>query len=102
MRKHKMVTSIPRYSPRIRITCKQPEASPKILSRFLRHQANLVDGTKNCAKYKFWMDLTCPIATVRLAGAWIQGVSVGGENFNTTVFTLVYDVVSQLNPKKDF
>ena len=66
------------------------------------HQFRLVDGTKNCAVYKFWMDLTCDLATVRLAGAWIQGVSAEGKNFDTTVFTLVYDVLTQLNPKKDF
>ena len=99
MRKHKMVTSIPRYSPRIRITCKQPEAHPKTLSRFLRHQANLVDGTKRASEYKFWMDLTCSIATVRLVGCWVQATSEEGKN---TIFALVWDVLTQLNPKKDF
>jgi hypothetical protein len=72
----------------IRLHCKLPCDPHEILSRYLYHNRTLVDKLGRSRNYKFWMDLTCKLAAVRLVGCWVDLIR---EYSNESVFHVVLD-----------
>lgn len=100
MQKGEEVTKILRFRNALYLHCNAPDRSPKILARFLRHNNETACMSPMPVAYKFWMDLTCPIATVRYCGCWVKGFDLTLPN--VTVFELCFDTVVPLAPKSDF
>ena len=90
---------IPRFGTRLAIHCKTPDCSPKILARYLYNNNSIAckSPLHQSTMYKFWMDLTCQIATVRFHGCWVNGIDVSDPK--VTIFALRFDVIDLLPPK---
>lgn len=102
MREGKEVTKVLRFGTALILHCNAPDCAPKTLARFLHHNNATACRLPmhRASAYKFWMDLTCPIATVRYCGCWVKGFDLTIPN--VTVFEFCFDTVYPLAPKSDF